>query len=217
MICWIPLVAAGIAAAGQYFSNQAGAQAQGQANSDNIGFEQAKLGWETRMSNTAHQREVQDLKDAGLNPVLSATGGSGASTPSGGSANQQAFVPQNPLGQFADIGAKVAQLDQTQQSLDLQKQKQAVDIINTTSDTDLKNMQKVLLQKGMPRAMIEGKAASWIRKMFDSLDKASTPPKGYRPPDLRILDKLHNSPDGAGNSKQELFNGFEKTPSLGAQ
>lgn len=43
--------------------------------------------WQEMMSNTAHQREVQDLMAAGLNPVLSAMNGNGASVTSGATAS----------------------------------------------------------------------------------------------------------------------------------
>lgn len=43
--------------------------------------------WQQMMSNTAHQREIADLRAAGLNPILSASGGNGASVTSGATAS----------------------------------------------------------------------------------------------------------------------------------
>jgi len=75
--------------AGSIFSNERNISAASEANEQNIALARENRNWQEYMSNTSHQREVADLKAAGLNPVLSA-GGGGSSTPSSAAAHVEA-------------------------------------------------------------------------------------------------------------------------------
>lgn len=65
---------------------QAEIQMQRETNAHNSYEAALTRMWQEGMSNTAHRRELVDLYSAGLNPILTATGGPGASTPSGATA-----------------------------------------------------------------------------------------------------------------------------------
>lgn len=81
---WVPLAGAAISAG-------ASALGQSSANKSNLRIAREQMAFQERMSSTAYQRAVGDMKAAGINPMLAIEQG-GASAPGGASATMQDVV-----------------------------------------------------------------------------------------------------------------------------
>lgn len=128
-------------ATGQPWLSAAGA-ALGAMESQKFNAEQAQIGrdYQTEMANTSFQRRVEDLKAAGLSPMLAYSQG-GAAVPSGATASTAANIGESS----ASAGSTARQIninrEQALSQIALQEQQQNLlgsQALNYDADTSLK-------------------------------------------------------------------------------
>lgn len=98
---------AGVSTAGNLWANSQNRKAQEQINEQALNVAAINNATQIDMANTAHQREVADLRKAGLNPILSA-GGSGSSVPQLQNPNLGTPTVTNPVSDAAHSAGQLS-------------------------------------------------------------------------------------------------------------
>lgn len=114
MISAVATLGAGaISSAGQYYANQKNLDYTKWKNNVDYAIAERNNATQINLANSAHQREVADLRAAGLNPILSA-GGSGAATPQLRSAEMGTFQTDNPVSSLGMSAKEAAAMHSAQ-------------------------------------------------------------------------------------------------------
>lgn len=159
---WGQIAAGGLGAAASLWGAR-------KSNKQNLEEAQRNREFQERMSSTAHQREVKDLKAAGLNPILSA-GGAGSSSPAGSQAqlkNIAEGMQQATNTSARNVMDKIMQNKQMQ-GIDTTIRKQEAETQLTSAMTKLKTTENEVLSGDRAAAKVKGKA---FDKLMPYLEK----------------------------------------------
>lgn len=180
-----PFIAAAVPAVASAFGQHMANKQNVRLSREGMAFEADQVAkqmqFQERMSATAYQRATEDMRLAGINPMLAYAQG-GASTPGGGAASGAAATVQDVAGPAVASAQHARRLHQEMENmrgartLMYSQQRQATSQANLNQqNADNAAIEGRLLELGVPRAENQaridrggrtGPAAAWLERLF---------------------------------------------------
>lgn len=157
---------------GQKDANETNIQLANQTNAQNLAIAREQMAFQERMAASSHQRQVMDLKAAGLNPILSAN--AGAPTPPGASSTSVAPKVDNVM-----EGTAATARELTNQMLQMQRQKEEIKLMQAqTAKTDT---ERQVIRRGIPEAEIKNDIWNAVKKKWSEANEVNAARKRVNP------------------------------------